>query len=106
MKQATALTILESLTQAIVLLTERRALTDDPRELAKIEIELPKLEEKRQRIHQLSIARKLRTIREPSPEDREAMVAAARKLDGISAENTTARAVLSLIRAAAEIVQT
>ena len=106
MNRTTAGETRRALTRAIVLLTERRGLTENDDEREEIEIELPKLEQKRERIHQLIIARRLSTIAAPTSAQVQAIADASRQLDGISANNTTATAVLALVRAAADVVRT
>lgn len=106
MNAATAREARRALTRAIVVLTERRGLTDDLEERQEIEIELPKLEQKKALIHQLIIGEKLPTLRAPTSAEVAAVSKAARDLDNIAAANTTASAVLTLARTAADVIRT
>ena len=106
MSSTTARKIRRSLTRAIAVLTERRFITDDAAEREEIDIEIPKLEQKRERIHQLIVSNSLPTLNPPTDVQMQKIAKAARDLDDITAQNTTASALLDLIRAAAEVVTT
>jgi len=106
MNPTTARKARKALTRAIVLLTERRLITDDPDERDEIDIELPKLEQKHERIHQLILADNLPVLAAPTMAQMKAVSQAVRDLDDLVADNTTASAILAAVRAAAEVVTT
>jgi hypothetical protein len=106
MNPTTARKAQDALARAIVLLTERRFLTDDADELEEIEIELPKLEQDHERLQQLIIAGDLPTLAKPTMTQMKAVSQALRELDKLAATNTTASAILAAVRAAAEVVTT
>jgi hypothetical protein len=106
MSSTTARKLRRALTRAIVVLTERRFLTTEAAERDEIDIEIQKLEQKRERIHQLIIADSLATLNPPTDLQMRQIAKAARDLDDIAAANTTASAVLALVRAASEVITT
>lgn len=91
---------------AIGLLVERDVLTvsDDERQV--IQIQLPLLRSKREKIQQLIATGQLPIVDPPSAGQIQAAKNAANSLDDISAQNTTAAAILAIVRDAADVIHT